>query len=77
MPIVGLATTELPTVISNGHNGFVDTRLDRLVDAMRMLLRDPAEAQRIGDAARRTALERFNIERFVNDWLEALHSVAS
>jgi glycosyltransferase involved in cell wall biosynthesis len=75
MPIVGLATTELPTVIRNGENGFVDTRLDRLIDAMRGLLRDPAQAARLGENARRTALERFNIERFVDDWLGALRSV--
>ncbi|HJV64049.1 MAG TPA: glycosyltransferase family 4 protein [Albitalea sp.] len=75
MPIVGLATTELPTVIRNGENGFVDTRVDRLVDAMQRLLRDPAEAALLGEAARRTALERFNIARFVADWQDALRTV--
>jgi glycosyltransferase involved in cell wall biosynthesis len=76
MPIVGLATTELPTVIRNGENGFVDTRLPRLVDAMRELLRDPGLARRLGEQARRTAQERFGIERFVADWMAALASVA-
>ncbi len=76
MPIVGLATTELVTVIRNGENGVVDTRLESLVEAMRRLLRDPGEARRLGDAARRTALERFGIGRFVADWLDALRSVA-
>lgn len=76
MPIVGLATTELPCVIRNGESGYVDTRIDRLVDAMRHLLRDPAEAARLGEGARRTALERFNIHRFVADWMDTLRSVA-
>jgi hypothetical protein len=76
MPVIGLATTELPTVIVNGENGFVDTRVDRLVDAMQRLLRDPAEARRWGDGARRTALERFSIERFVRDWMAAIDVVA-
>lgn len=75
MPIVGLATTELVTVIRNGENGFIDTRVDRLVDAMNQLLKDPGEAKRLGDAARVTAMERFNIDRFVNDWLAALRSL--
>jgi hypothetical protein len=75
MPIVGLATTELVTVIRSGENGHVDTRIDSLVEAMRRLLHDPGEARRLGDAARRTALERFGIERFVADWLDALRSV--
>ncbi|WP_280156241.1 glycosyltransferase family 4 protein [Piscinibacter sp. XHJ-5] len=76
MPIVGLATTELPTVIVDGDSGFVDTRVDRLIDAMQRLLRDPAEARRVGDNARRVALERFNIRRFAADWSDALRSVA-
>jgi len=76
MPIVGLATTELPTVIANGVNGFVDTRLDRLVEAMRALLNDRALAQRLSEGARRTARERFAIERFVADWQAVFSSVA-
>ena len=61
MPIVGLATTELATVIRNGENGFVHTDTHALIDAMQHLLRDPAEARRLGEGARRTALERFHI----------------
>lgn len=76
LPVVGLATTELPTVIRNGENGFVDTRVDRLVDAMQHYLKDPAEARRQGENARRTAEERFNIERFIDDWLRAFDEVA-
>jgi glycosyltransferase involved in cell wall biosynthesis len=76
LPIVGLATTELVTVIRNGENGFLDTRLERLIEAMRRLLADPAEARRLGEAARATALERFGIERFVADWERALRRVA-
>jgi glycosyltransferase involved in cell wall biosynthesis len=76
LPIVGLATTELVTVIRNGENGFIDTRLERLVEAMRRLLADPREAGRLGEAARATALERFGIERFVADWERALRRVA-
>jgi hypothetical protein len=76
LPIVGLATTELVTVVRNGENGFIDTRLDRLVDAMQRLLADPGLARELGAAARRTAQERFNIERFIADWVAALAVVA-
>jgi len=76
-PIVGLATTELVTVIRNGENGFIDTRLDTLVDAMKRLIADPAAARRIGEAGRRTAVERFNIERFIADWMTLLAEVTS
>lgn len=77
LPIVGLATTELVTVIRSGDNGVVDTRLPVLVDAMQRLRRDPAEARRLGEAARRTALERFCIERFVADWERILREVTA
>jgi hypothetical protein len=68
LPIVGLATTELATVIRNGVNGFINTRLDPLLQAMRHLLDEPREARALGDAARRYANERFHIGRFVDDW---------
>jgi hypothetical protein len=76
VPVVGLATTELVTVIDSGRNGYVDTRIDRLVEAMRMLLRDHALAAEWGAAGQRDARERFGIERFVDDWLDAFASVA-
>ena len=75
LPIVGLATTELVSVIRNGENGFIDTRPERLVDAMHRLRADAGLARQRGEQARRTALERFNIERFVADWNDALRQV--
>ena len=68
VPVVALATTEMVTVIRDGVNGFIDTEPARLIDAMQALLEDPALARRLGDEARRTARERFGIERFVADW---------
>jgi hypothetical protein len=75
MPIVAPATTEMVTVIQNGVNGYVDTNRRALADVMEDLVRDPALARRWGDAARKSALERFNIERFVADWSAVLADV--
>jgi glycosyltransferase involved in cell wall biosynthesis len=74
-PVVGLATTELVSVIENGVSGYVDTRLDVLLARMRELLADRSEARRLGEGARRAARERFGIERFVRDWNRALAEV--
>jgi hypothetical protein len=71
LPIVGIAATELVTVIRSGESGFIDTDPGKLVEPMRKLLRDPAEARRMGANARKAALERFNIGRFAQDWERA------
>ena len=68
MPIVGLATAEMATVVENGVSGYVDTDVDRLLDVMRQLLGDREQARLLGEGARRRARERFGIERFARDW---------
>ena len=68
MPVVALATTELPTVIENGVTGYVSCDVDRLVGDMRHLLAHPDEARRIGENARALASERFGLPRFARDW---------
>jgi len=77
VPVVALATGELTTVIDDGANGFIDTRLERLSDCMRDLLRSPSLARELGQAARRRAQERFSIERFSADWDAALREVTA
>lgn len=75
VPVVGFAATELPTVIRNGENGYVDTRPDRLVEAARLLLDQPELARSWGAAGRRTALERFGMGRFVSDWMDVFDTI--
>jgi glycosyltransferase involved in cell wall biosynthesis len=77
MPIIGLATTELATVIRNGESGYIDTNVPALIDAMQRLIRDPKEARFLGEGARKVAMERFHIDRFVTDWNETLRHVTS
>ena len=76
MPVVALATTEMTTVVKDGVNGFLDTDPRRLIERMQILLEDRQLARRLGQEARRTALQRFNIERFVADWNDAFAEVA-
>ncbi|HET7093658.1 MAG TPA: glycosyltransferase, partial [Thermomicrobiales bacterium] len=71
MPVVALATTELPTVIDNGVTGFVSNDPDELFAAMARLLADRTMARRIGEAGRRVARERFGLDRFARDWNRA------
>ena len=75
MPIVALATTELPTVIQNGIHGYVSTNPDELARQMQFLLDNPDEARRMGDNARQLALSRFGLDRFVKDWNAVFETV--
>lgn len=68
IPIVGLATTEMVRVIKNDLSGYIDTRPDNLIHYMKYLLKNPQEAKRLGQGARRYATEHFAIERFIDDW---------
>lgn len=68
LPIVGLATTELPTVVENGVSGYVHTDLQVLIRQMQDLIANPALAQQLSVGAKRQAERRFNLDRFIRDW---------
>jgi len=77
MPIVGLATTELASVIDRDVHGWIDSDERRLVTAGRALIDDPGLAARWGAAAGRLARERFSIGRFADDWDRLLKEVCA
>lgn len=67
-PLVGLATTELVTVMLNDFNGYIETDVNFLIDKMNLLIKDQELAKRLGQGAKLTAQKRFNIQRFAHDW---------
>ena len=71
MPVVSLATTELPAVIADGETGYVSCDVDYLIGRMHALLADPDEARRLGTNARVVAQARFGLDRFIRDWSAA------
>ncbi len=77
MPVVALATTELPTVIENGKSGYISCDPQALNEHMRYLLAHPGEAKTMGDHAKRVAQDRFGLERFKQDWNAAFTRVLS
>ncbi|MGB3296546.1 MAG: glycosyltransferase family 4 protein [Phormidesmis sp.] len=72
VPIVGLATTELTTVIQNGQSGYIDTDIDVLIRYMQALIDNPLLARQLGQEAKQQARSRFSIDRFCRDWDAAL-----
>ncbi len=75
MPVVGLATTEMATVIQNGITGYADTDVTKLILFMKELLRQPALAHELGRAAKRYAKNRFGLKRFYDEWDKTLSLV--
>jgi glycosyltransferase involved in cell wall biosynthesis len=77
LPIVGLATTEMVTVVENGVVGYVDTDIEKLIAKMHQLLNDQTHGHQLSYGAKATAQKRFNIQRFCQDWDKAFQSVTS
>ena len=67
MPVVALATTEVPEAVPP-EAGVVTNRLDVAEAALRRLVADPEEAAVVGKAAREAVLERYGLARFLADW---------
>jgi hypothetical protein len=76
MPVVALATTEVPEAVPPCA-GFVSNRLDVLTSGLRRLGRDPHLAREMGEFARAYALERYGLARFLRDWDQVLEEVTA
>jgi len=74
MPVVTLATTEAVEAVPPGA-GACSNRMDVLTGAVRRLLADPDEAAQAGRVARRAALARYGLGRFLDDWDRLLKEV--
>lgn len=75
MPIIGMATTEMPVIVRNGISGYVHTDPDILVRRMQQLLNDRAHADELSRGAREFAQRQFDIRRFAMEWLRTFEEV--
>lgn len=67
MPVVALATTEVPEAVPP-DGGVVSNRMDKLLAGAKRLIADPEEATFRGKACREAALARYGLGRFLADW---------
>jgi hypothetical protein len=58
--------------IKNGVNGFYSNEPGELRDILIYLMRNPDAARRIGAEGRRTAMDVFNHDRYLTEWLSAV-----
>lgn len=75
LPVVSLATTEMPSVLEDGRSGVIGTDPEHLIEGAAELLRDHGLAARLGAAGQAIARERFSIDRFAADWDRAFRDV--
>ncbi len=68
LPVVAFARGGIPEVVQDGANGVLvkDLAAGALANAMAGLLSNPAEARRLGDAAREAVSARFSADRMVD-----------
>jgi glycosyltransferase involved in cell wall biosynthesis len=70
-PLIATAVGEVPTVVLDNQNGILlpleDPQL--LANAITSLLRNPAERQRLGNAARKRIEDEFSAARMTDDYL--------
>jgi len=63
--------------IKNGINGFYSNDPEELADYLKFLLENPEKCREIGQAARRTAIDIFNHDRFLYEWNSLINKVIS
>ena len=72
LPVVGMATTEMPGVFVNGVNGIISNDITYLIDEMKKLLGNKRHAASIGEKGRSTVTSQFNIHKFTDQWMQVL-----
>ena len=79
LPVVALARGGIPEAVKDGGNGLLIQELDAgtLAAAITRLFSNPAEAQRLGDAARETISARFSSDRMVESTLQLYQGVTT
>lgn len=75
LPPVALATTEVVEAVPPGA-GVVSNNLSLLEESLRMFVADRDAALEVGAVARRAALGRFGLRRFLDDWDRTLTEMA-
>ena len=74
--VVSTATCMIPEIIENGVNGFISNDEKELRENLVMLLNDEDLASKIGENARKTVLENFSEDKFIQTWQNLFHKAS-
>jgi Glycosyl transferases group 1/Glycosyltransferase Family 4 len=76
VPVIASRIGGVPEIIQSGGNGMlVENSAEAFAAAIRELMRDGGLARRMGEAARRTILEKFTVDRMVRRTMEVYSQV--
>jgi hypothetical protein len=75
--IVSTSNCMIPEIIENGKNGLISNDPKELRSFLELLLKDENLAKELGGNARKTIVEKYNLERFVDSWNNLLHSTVN
>jgi hypothetical protein len=70
--IVSTANCMIPEIIEHNYNGLLSNDPKELRTYLEELLANPEKARELGDNARKTIVEKFNLDRFVKTWNNVL-----
>lgn len=73
--VVSTNNCMIPEIIQHGENGLLADTADELRSSCQYLLDNPSKARELGEAAKKTMQDKFNLQRFVDDWNNLLFSV--
>ena len=78
-PVVASNVGGLPSQIEDGKNGFLlePTDTEGFADRIIHLLKNPKDAQNLGQHAKETVRQKFLITRLLSDYLDMLNSIMS
>lgn len=74
-PIITTNRSNHMNIIKNGWNGFITNDIKEMIQAANTLLNSPELAKNIGQNARRTIIDNFNEENFVNEYNNIVEKV--
>tara|TARA_B100001094_G_scaffold327545_1_gene386002 strand:- start:725 stop:1711 length:987 start_codon:yes stop_codon:yes gene_type:complete len=66
--VVSSATCMIPEVIKNGINGFISNDAEELKGYIQTLLDNPDQARKLGEEARKTIINMFSENLFIDRW---------
>jgi len=75
LPIISTSKQEIPNIIKHGENGFLADTKEDIIKYVNILSNELELATKMGEAARQTIIDKFNIDQFVKNWNDVFESV--